>query len=134
MKKETPPPEPNQNTPTLHPGLSLIRYLEAHHSIEETYLFPLLARKMPEFRAGKGGGAGELVRQHRLIHAGMDGLEDYLRRCRNRESELELSVMRSKMDSWGDVLLSHLDQEVRTLGAENMRRHWTPEEMRAIPI
>ena len=117
-------------------GLSLARYLEGHHNIEETYIFPILARKMPEFRTGPGAGAGagELVRQHRLIHDGMDIFEDYLRRCRSGETELELSVLKEKMDSWGDVLLGHLDQEVKTLGAENMRRYWTLEEVRAIPM
>ncbi|KAL1880789.1 hypothetical protein VTK73DRAFT_5174 [Phialemonium thermophilum] len=115
-------------------GLSLVQYLEAHHSIEETYFFPLLARKMPEFRSGAGGRAGELVLQHRQIHAGMEAFEDYLRRCRNRETELELPVLKEKMDSWGDVLLRHLDQEVLTLGAENMRKYWTLQELRSIPI
>ena len=61
-------------------------------------------------------------------------LEDYLRRCRNRETELELAVLKEKMDSWGTVLWTHLDQEVRTLGAENMRKYWTIEEMRGFPI
>ena len=142
-------------------GISLTRYLETHHGIEETYLFPLLARKMPQFQAGSGRGktgAAELLRQHQQIHAGsksfplpvlllplsrflsltfprtVDVFVAYLRSCRNRECELELSVMKEKMDSWGPVLLKHLDQEVETLGAENMRKYWTMEEMKAIPI
>lgn len=115
-------------------GISLVRYLETHHGIEETYFFPLLAKKMPEFRSGKGNGASELLQQHKQIHAGMDVFEDYLRKCRNGETELELSVLKEKMDLWGDVLLKHLDQEVKTLGAENMRRYWTIAEIRAMPI
>ncbi|KAH6841170.1 hypothetical protein B0I37DRAFT_419136 [Chaetomium sp. MPI-CAGE-AT-0009] len=140
----------------LEEGLRLARYLEMHHSIEETHLYPLLGRKMAEFRStsasasaggpggrgsGKkaGGGGGrkeecELLRQHKVIHDGMDETADYLRRCRDRECELELGVLKAKMDSWGDVLLQHLDQEVRDLGAENMRRHFTVQEMKAIPI
>jgi hypothetical protein len=89
---------------------------------------------MPEFRAGKGNGAAELLQQHRQIHAGMDVFEEYLRKCRNRETELELSVMKEKMDLWGEVLLKHLDQEVQTLGAENMRKYWTIQEIRQIPM
>ncbi|KXX79819.1 hypothetical protein MMYC01_203327 [Madurella mycetomatis] len=142
----------------LDHGLNLARYLSTHHTIEETHLYPLLARKMPEFRAAQHhhhhssgrvkrrgervrgeeeeeeGGDCELLRQHREIHRGMDEFEAYLRRCKNRECELELSVLKEKMDSWGDVLLRHLDQEVRDLGAENMRRYWTVEEMRSFPI
>ena len=89
---------------------------------------------MSEFRPGKGNGAAELLQQHKAIHAGMDVFEEYLRKCRNRETELELSVMKDKMDTWGPVLLKHLDQEVETLGAENMRKYWTVEEVKAIPI
>ncbi|AEO69556.1 uncharacterized protein THITE_2120138 [Thermothielavioides terrestris NRRL 8126] len=150
----------------LDEGLRLAHYLEMHHSIEETHLYPLLGRKMPEFRAttttaaaagpgssGAGGSAGgrgkgkgkkqqraggeeecELIRQHRMIHEGMDEMVEYLRRCKDRECELELAVLKEKMEPWGEVLLKHLDQEVRDLGAENMRKYWTLQEMRAFPI
>jgi hypothetical protein len=82
----------------------------------------------------KGGEDCELLRQHKAIHEGMDEFADYLRRCKARECEFELGVLKEKMDSWGEVLFKHLDQEVRDLGAENMRRHWTLAEMRAIPM
>lgn len=141
-------------------GLRLARYLEMHHTIEETHLYPLLGRKMPEFRAtappagllrGSGSSSGskgskgaggskkrreecELLRQHAMIHDGMDEMAEYLRRCRDRECELELGVLKGKLDSWGEVLLKHLDQEVADLGAEKMRRFWTLQEMKAFPM
>ncbi|KAM0284955.1 hypothetical protein ACHAQH_001642 [Verticillium albo-atrum] len=110
----------------LSEGLSFIQHLEVHHSIEENHFFPQLARKMPEFRGGKA----ELLRQHREIHKGMDGLQTYLRACQTGETELQMSVLRGKLDSWGEVLWTHLDQEVKTLGAENMRKYWTVADMR----
>ncbi|KAI0439092.1 hypothetical protein F4803DRAFT_532439 [Xylaria telfairii] len=96
-------------------GLDFVSHLETHHAIEERYVFPELARRMPEFRTGKerdlpppahapgvkgGGGGGEsreaaeLLRQHLEIHHGMDGLRAYLkafawlarRSCRCRPS------------------------------------------------
>ncbi|OBR13499.1 hemerythrin HHE cation binding domain-containing protein [Colletotrichum higginsianum IMI 349063] len=114
----------------LDTGLQFAQHLTAHHGIEETYVFPMLARRMPEFRAGRA----ELLRQHKEIHRGLDGFEEYLGRCRSRETELELAVLKEKMDSWGGVLWTHLDQEVKTLGAENMRRYWTMEEVRNMPM
>lgn len=111
-------------------GLQFTQQLAAHHNIEETYFFPMLARRMPEFR----GGRAELLRQHKDIHRGMDALEDYLKKCQSRELDFEMSVMKEKLDSWGGVLWKHLDQEVETLGAENMRRYWTVEEIRSMPI
>ncbi|KAK1961613.1 hypothetical protein LY78DRAFT_661979 [Colletotrichum sublineola] len=114
----------------LDTGLEFSRHLTAHHGIEEAHVFPMLAERMPEFR----GGRAELLRQHKEIHKGLDAFEDYLRRCRDRETELELNVLREKMDGWGGVLWAHLDQEVATLGAENMRRYWTMEEVRRMPM
>jgi len=75
--------------------------------------FPLLAARMPEFQsAGKGGSgnrrAAALLQQHKEIHAGMDGFEDYLRRCRNRELDFELSVLKEKMDTVSAILSLYL--------------------------
>ncbi|KAI0859141.1 hypothetical protein F4860DRAFT_484029 [Xylaria cubensis] len=122
-------------------GLDLVSHLETHHAIEERYIFPDLARKMPEFRTGKERDlppspegkkreAAELLRQHVEIHRGMDGLRAYLRSCLSGETELQMSALKAQLDTWGTVLWTHLDQEVKTLGAENMRRYWSLDEMR----
>lgn len=145
-------------------GLELVSHLEIHHSIEERRVFPVLARRMPEFRTGReraydidppraveGTGTGteteteteegrkrgkkvaaELLQQHVEIHKGMDGLRDYLSKCLSGETELQMGVLKAQLDTWGAVLWTHLDQEVRTLGAENMRRYWTLDEMRRL--
>lgn len=118
----------------LDEGLQFAHQLTTHHGIEETYVFPVLAKKMPEFRNGRGGGAAELLRQHRQIHAGLDGFEEYLTKCRSRELDFEMAVLKQKMESWGEVLWKHLDQEVETLGAENMRKYWTKEEVARLPM
>jgi hypothetical protein len=38
------------------------------------------------------------------------------------------------MESWGDILWTHLDQEVKTLGADNMRRYWSKDDMAKMPM
>lgn len=68
-----------------------------HHSIEEQHIFPILAAKMPEFKQGRN--AAELLRQHKEIHEGMDVFEEYLRQCKNGETELDLRTLKIKMDS-----------------------------------
>ena len=94
----------------------------------------------PQFRKDNSKGRKskreqcELIRQHQLIHDGMEWFVEYLKRCKRKECQLELGVLKEKMDSWGEVLMKHLDQEVRDLGAEKMRRYWTVEEMRGFPI
>ncbi|ROW17483.1 hypothetical protein VPNG_00659 [Cytospora leucostoma] len=121
-------------------GLQFLSQLTLHHGIEEQHVFPVLARRMPEFQGGgKGKGKGkqraaELLRQHGEIHKGMDAMEDYLRRCRCGEADFESAVMKAQMDTWGAVLWKHLDQEVETLRPENMRKYWSLEDIKHIPM
>jgi hemerythrin-like domain-containing protein len=103
--------------------------LTMHHGIEERHFFPLLGKKMPAFKSEL-----ELVGQHREIHKGLDKLSDYLSACRSGETELRLSEMKKILDSFGKTLWQHLDDEVKQLGAENMRKYWTLEEMRRMPF
>jgi hemerythrin-like domain-containing protein len=116
----------------INSGLQFCSHLTTHHSIEERYVFPMLAAKMPEFKAGPN--SAELLRQHKEIHQGLDAFEEYLKKCRDGETELDLRTLKLKMDTWGEVLWKHLDQEVKTLGAENMRKYWTLEEMRRMSL
>ncbi|KAI0166204.1 hypothetical protein GGR57DRAFT_445851 [Xylariaceae sp. FL1272] len=134
----------------INVGLQLVAHLETHHSIEEAYIFPHLAIRMPEFRTGKERNlpslpnttaadkgkrkSAELLQQHKEIHAGMDGLQDYLRKCLSGETDFEMAALKEQLDTWGDVLWKHLDQEVKTLGAENMRKYWTLDELHQIPF
>ncbi|KAK1997325.1 hypothetical protein LX36DRAFT_578669 [Colletotrichum falcatum] len=114
----------------IREGLFLSYRLTKHHHIEESSLFPFLARKMPQFR----GDGSLLAEQHRQMHGGLEEFQRYLESCRTRKSRLELQVLKGKMDSWGEVLLLHLDQEVDVLGAENMKKYWTLEEMLGMPV
>ncbi|OKL63195.1 hypothetical protein UA08_01227 [Talaromyces atroroseus] len=113
----------------LNMGMEFLSQLGLHHSIEEQSIFPVLAKKMPEFKREV-----HLLKQHKEIHKGMDKLENYLMACKSGEKELRLDEMKTVMDSFGKVLWDHLDDEVRTLGAENMRKHWTIEEMKRLPM
>lgn len=110
-------------------GESFCRSLTMHHNIEESYIFPELARRMPAFRDQR-----EMKSQHKQIHEGLEVFEKYLQDCRRGETELRLEEMGRIMGTFGEVLWKHLDDEVLQLGAENMRRYWTKEEIRAIPF
>jgi len=110
-------------------GLDFCHHLHVHHTIEEQHIFPVLAKKMPAFRKEL-----ELLTQHKQIHKGLDVFQAYLEACRNGEKELRLDEMKKIMDGFGKVLWEHLDDEVKELGAENMRKFWSPEEMRRMPM
>lgn len=73
-------------------------------------VFPLLAQRMPAFQRELS-----LVGQHRKIHIGLGKLEAWVEKCKKQGkdgSSLDFGELRSILDSFGPVLLEHLDQEV----------------------
>ncbi|KAF2279016.1 uncharacterized protein EI97DRAFT_431235 [Westerdykella ornata] len=108
---------------------TFVSQLTMHHNIEEQHIFPLLATRMPAFKKELS-----LVGQHRQIHEGLDKLEAYLDECRSGERELRLGEVGALLEGFGDVLMRHLEEEVEQLGAERMRRYWSLEEMRRLPM
>ncbi|KAK4544437.1 hypothetical protein LTR36_004328 [Oleoguttula mirabilis] len=113
----------------LNTGEEFCHHLTVHHTIEEQHIFPVLARKMPAFKKEL-----ELLTQHKQIHKGLDKFEAYLGQCRSGERELRLEEMKAVMETFGKVLWAHLDDEVKELRAENMRKYWSAEEMRRLPM
>jgi len=110
-------------------GQQFCHHLTVHHTIEEQHIFPVLAKKMPAFKKEL-----ELLSQHKQIHKGLDKLEKYLDECGDGERELRLGELKEILDGFGTVLWQHLDDEVKQLGAENMRKYWSLEEMRRMPM
>ena len=113
----------------LATGQQFCHHLHLHHSIEEQHIFPVLAKKMPAFRKEL-----ELLTQHKQIHCGLETFQAYLEDCTRGDRELRLGELKGLMDTFGDVLWAHLADEVRQLGAENMRQYWSLEEMRGMPM
>lgn len=113
----------------LSAGLEFCHHLDLHHGIEEQHIFPILAKKMPAFQKEL-----ELLTQHKQIHMGLEKFETYLEECKTGKRELRLDEMKQLMETFGKVLWQHLDDEVKELGAENMRKYWTLEEMRRMPM
>lgn len=84
---------------------------------------------MPEFRKEL-----DLLRQHKQIHVGLEKLEAYLEKCRTGEVDMRREEIQRLMNDFGEVLWKHLDEEVHTLRADNMRKYWSLEEMRRLPM
>jgi phosphatidylinositol 3,5-bisphosphate 5-phosphatase len=108
----------------LATALQLCRSLTMHHTIEENYVFPELATRMPIFEPNE-----HLIKQHEQIHEGIEKLEEFVKACLYGEKELRMEEMKAVMDEFGTVLWDHLDIEVKMLGAENMRKYWSKEEI-----
>lgn len=93
--------------------------------IEERFIFPILAQRMPQFKA-------EHLESHKGIHegnvfiiflkvllilfdAGTDRLAVLLSKYASKPASYSPTEMQECLDSWREVLFNHLDEEVRRL-------------------
>jgi len=110
-------------------GSGLYRHLDAHHSIEEAYIFPVLGERMPHFAKD-----GEHLKEHEEIHKGLDEFIAYIRKCRKDPKEWDGDKMRKILDSFRGILFKHLDHEVESLQGEELKKYWKLEELRRLPM
>lgn len=80
------------------------------------------------------GPSSAAIQDHEKIHEGVEALEKWVDQVSSGEKELRWTDLKEIMDGFGEVLWRHLDEEVEMLGAENMRKYWTQEEMRVMPM
>jgi len=105
----------------------LHKHLTAHHTIEERYIFPDLAKRMPAFSQNE-----KHLKSHEGIHEGLDRLSLLTTAYRKDPTSYSPEKIRECLDSFRDVLMTHLDEEVEDLSAENMKKYWTLAELERI--
>ncbi|KAL1748767.1 hypothetical protein HDZ31DRAFT_79383 [Schizophyllum fasciatum] len=108
---------------------SFIEHLNMHHTIEERFWFPYLAKRMPQFSHKE---RGEHVVSHEGIHKGLDDLSALVRKYRADNTLYSPEDMRACLDSFKEVLFRHLDQEVEDLKGSNLKKYWKYEELRPL--
>ena len=84
---------------------------------------------MPAFRKEL-----ELLTQHKQIHVGLEKLEEYLQDVKASTRELRLDELKTILDSFGPVLFAHLDAEVKELAPDNLRKYYTVDEVKRLPM
>lgn len=104
-------------------------HLTMHHDIEEAHVFPKLAERMPEFRENERHKTS-----HKLIHDGLDRVEAAVKAFKKDPTKYKPETMREALDSFREPLYTHLAEEVRDLSAENMRKYWSIEDLKLIPM
>nr|GAT56342.1 predicted protein [Mycena chlorophos] len=109
----------------------LSHHLTMHHTIEERYIFPVLAKKMPQFATDADEGH---IESHKGIHEGLESLDALVKKFKSEPSTYSPAEMRACLDGFREVLFTHLDQEVSDLSGENMKKIWTLEELSTIPM
>lgn len=97
--------------------------------VEEQHIFPVLAQRMPAFQKEL-----ELLTQHKEIHKGMVKMEAYMNECKEGKRDFQMGELKQIMESFGTVLWSHLSDEVAQLSPNNMRKYWSVEEVKRLPM
>ncbi|KZT42528.1 hypothetical protein SISSUDRAFT_50964 [Sistotremastrum suecicum HHB10207 ss-3] len=113
----------------LRTATSFRRHLEIHHNIEERYIFPVLAKRMPSFRDNE-----KHRNSHHSIHDGLDRLSLLIAKYSEDNTKYSPTEFRSCLESFRDVLFAHLDEEVADLSGENLKKYWTIDEVDLIVI
>ncbi|KAJ3896890.1 hypothetical protein GG344DRAFT_61038 [Lentinula edodes] len=78
-----------------------------HHTIEEAYIFPILGKRMKQFSESEGLH----LESHKGIHDGLERLKTLVQQYRSGPHTYNPTEMRACLDSFREVLFSHLDQE-----------------------
>ncbi|GAA5931690.1 hemerythrin domain-containing protein [Sporobolomyces koalae] len=104
-----------------------LEHLSFHHGIEEQHIFPILKQRMPHFQL-------EHQEEHDSIHEGMHQLELLARRFKSDPTSYSPSDLQRNLQSWGPLLFFHLDAEVKSLKADVLRRYYTLEEVKRLPM
>jgi hypothetical protein len=129
----------------MRQSLQLCGHLDTHHRIEETYIFPLLAKRMSQF-----GASSKHTQEHDVMHATLEKLQRYSRSVLHHLQDLDSvkeagsswpsdvydSQRYAKMvDDLAQALFPHLDAEEESLSPESLRKAgFTAEELRRIPL
>ncbi|KAF8609000.1 hypothetical protein BDV93DRAFT_519027 [Ceratobasidium sp. AG-I] len=82
-------------------------HLNGHHGIEEAYVFPVLAQRMPSFANGE-----RHKNAHKVIHAGLDKLEKLASSWEEEPSTFSPAILRACLDEFRTPLFTHLEEEV----------------------
>jgi hemerythrin HHE cation binding domain-containing protein len=84
--------------------------IHEHHDLEETYVFPTI-----EKLTGVQGIMDANVQQHVAFHDGLSQYEGYLKRVLEGEEKYDGEKFRGIIDSFGETLGQHLNDEIPTL-------------------
>ncbi|KAJ7761942.1 hypothetical protein DFH07DRAFT_814594 [Mycena maculata] len=103
--------------------ISLLGMLHHHHQIEETLLFPFFETKLGLHTMDSN------VEQHHAFMDGLTDLETYLKAVQADTETYSGATVIAKLDSFTDVLVEHLRDEIPTLDANKMRAAFTKKDL-----
>ncbi|KAJ7455305.1 hypothetical protein B0H11DRAFT_2067585 [Mycena galericulata] len=106
--------------------ISFLGMLHHHHQIEETLLFPFFETKLGLHSMDHN------VEQHHAFMNGLDDLENYLKEVQAGTATYEGAKIIEKLNSFTDLLVEHLRDEIPTLESSKMRAAFTKKDLEGL--
>ncbi|KAJ6531963.1 hypothetical protein B0H19DRAFT_1189353 [Mycena capillaripes] len=103
--------------------ISFLGMLHHHHHIEETLLFPFFETKLGLHAMDHN------VEQHHAFMDGLSDLEEYLKGVQASTATYSGQTIIEKLNSFTDVLVEHLRDEIPTLESSKMRAAFTEKDL-----
>ncbi|KAF9045583.1 hypothetical protein BJ165DRAFT_1404743 [Panaeolus papilionaceus] len=88
--------------------------IESHHHGEETYVFPVLEKKIEEIKHN--------VDQHKAFHDGMDTFRQYMLDLKSKKESYDGVKVQELCKAFADPLVQHLHDEIPTISPEKLAR------------
>jgi hemerythrin-like domain-containing protein len=108
----------NPNAKQLIPAiLDFCHHLDLHHRIEERSWFPLLAKRLPQFKR-----TGAHVAEHAVMHTALSELQGYAAAVEAKDEAFSKTRAQALAKTLEDALFPHLQEEEESLQGENLRQ------------
>lgn len=91
--------------------------LDMHHRIEESTLFPILAKRLTQFKR-----TGAHVAEHTVMHKALEGLQGYAADVQSKQEPFSKVKVQGLAKALEDALFPHLKEEEESLRGENLRK------------
>ena len=123
--------QPTPNIPYLTSSMvDFCRHLDMHHGIEEAHIFPVLAKKLPQFKK-----SGEHSAEHDVMHKALGDLEGYAAYVQDDPEAWKLDKAKALCTRLEKALFPHLAAEEESIKGSSMKAAgFTPAEVARIPI
>jgi hemerythrin-like domain-containing protein len=92
-------------------------HLDMHHRIEEMSLFPILAKRLPQFKR-----TGAHVAEHAMMHKALEDLQGYAANVQSKQELFNKVKAQGLAKALEDALFPHLQEEEESLKGENLRK------------
>jgi hemerythrin-like domain-containing protein len=123
--------KPSPNIPYVASAIvDFCQHLDMHHAIEEARIFPVLAKRLPQFRK-----SGEHTAEHEVMHRALGDLQGYAAYVVDDPEAWKIDKAKALCARLEKALFPHLAAEEESIKGSSLKAAgFTPAEVARIAI